>query len=52
VRDRLADDDPRHGTANGYKNYACRCDECRKAWAEYFKKVRKSRAKTEPGILD
>jgi hypothetical protein len=25
--------DPRHGTANGYNNYGCRCDDCRAAWA-------------------
>lgn len=24
----LAPDDPRHGTANGYRNYGCRCPEC------------------------
>lgn len=42
---RLSPNDPRHGTANGYANYDCRCDGCRKAWAEYFKTVRKSRAK-------
>lgn len=27
----LADDDPRHGTANGYGNHGCRCDSCRTA---------------------
>lgn len=30
---RLADDDPRHGTPNGYGNLGCRCDECRAAHA-------------------
>lgn len=24
--------DPRHGTANGYRNYGCRCRGCREAW--------------------
>lgn len=24
-------DDPRHGTANGYINWGCRCDPCRVA---------------------
>lgn len=28
-------DDPRHGTTNGYTNYACRCQPCRDAWAAY-----------------
>ena len=27
----LADDDPRHGTVNGYSNHRCRCDACRQA---------------------
>jgi hypothetical protein len=31
----LAATDPRHGTANGYKNLACRCDACREAWRIY-----------------
>lgn len=26
-------DDPRHGTANGYRNHNCRCDACRAAHA-------------------
>ena len=26
------DGDPRHGTANGYNNLLCRCDDCREAW--------------------
>jgi hypothetical protein len=25
------DDDPRHGTVNGYRNHGCRCPECRVA---------------------
>jgi hypothetical protein len=27
----LAENDPRHGTPNGYKNCGCRCDACRAA---------------------
>lgn len=27
----LADDDPRHGTDNGYRNLGCRCARCREA---------------------
>lgn len=26
-----------HGTAGGYSNHRCRCAECRRAWAEYFR---------------
>ncbi len=29
----LAPGDPRHGTANGYGNHACRCGACRAAHA-------------------
>lgn len=36
-RSTLAPDDPRHGTANGYSNRRCRCDECRAAWAAHYK---------------
>jgi hypothetical protein len=35
VRAGLASDDPRHGTANGYLNYGCRCDACKAAGAAY-----------------
>lgn len=27
----LADDDPRHGTSNGFNNYGCRCQDCTEA---------------------
>lgn len=27
----LPDDDPRHGTALGYRKWGCRCDRCRTA---------------------
>lgn len=26
---------PRHGTPGEYTKQACRCDACRKAWADY-----------------
>lgn len=26
-----------HGRASTYNNYKCRCDECRKAWADYIR---------------
>jgi hypothetical protein len=39
----LSDDDPRHGTANGYGNHGCRCDACKEAnritHARYLRKV-------------
>ncbi len=31
------DGDPRHGTANGYKNLRCRCDDCREAATAYLR---------------
>lgn len=41
----LADDDPRHGTINGYNNLKCRCDLCRdantKSHAAYMKRIRR-----------
>lgn len=36
-----------HGTSNGYKNYACRCPECREAWRIYMKRLR---ARRDQGI--
>jgi hypothetical protein len=30
----MNDDDPRHGTVNGYGNLKCRCDRCREAWRD------------------
>lgn len=27
--------DPRHGSANGYRNLACRCPRCTQAWTDY-----------------
>lgn len=31
----LPADDARHGTANGYNNYGCRCEACTNAIREY-----------------
>lgn len=31
----LEPNDPRHGTANGYANWGCRCDDCTGAYAQY-----------------
>lgn len=31
----LADDDPRHGTWNGYINFRCKCDDCKEAGRAY-----------------
>ena len=39
----MALNDPRHGTVNGYGNLRCRCDDCRAAWAEYFRGLRAAR---------
>ncbi len=33
----LTPDDPRHGTPNCYTNLHCRCDTCKKAWADYHR---------------
>lgn len=41
---KLAADDPRHGTVNGYGNLGCRCSACRDAWAVEFLKLREKRA--------
>jgi hypothetical protein len=37
----LSPDDERHGTANGYSNYKCRCARCREAWRVYVQEVLK-----------
>jgi hypothetical protein len=31
----LTEDDPRHGSVNGYTNFRCRCDDCKGAWSAY-----------------
>ncbi|GAA1326459.1 hypothetical protein GCM10020360_22520 [Nonlabens tegetincola] len=42
----LPEDDPRHGTPNGYGNHKCRCAECRAAHAAahaaYIKRKREA----------
>ena len=38
------DDNPRHGTANGYNNLGCRCVECRAAWAAHHRAQNAKRA--------
>jgi len=46
---KLAQDDPRHGTDNGYGNLSCRCQLCRDAWAarqyDYMKRNPEQRRK-------
>lgn len=42
--DGLSDDDPRHGTYNGYSNHDCRCDACRAANTVYMAEKRAERA--------
>lgn len=37
----LSSDDPRHGTENGYRHFACRCPACREAHRQHCKKFRK-----------
>lgn len=39
--------DPRHGTANGYNNWGCRCDACRRANTVYQAEYRARRAQRE-----
>jgi hypothetical protein len=36
----VADDDPRHGTLNGYTNLGCKCDRCREVYATYHREHR------------
>lgn len=45
----LSPDDPRHGTANGYQSYGCRCSECRRAHSEYNTRWRR-RANSDIGV--
>lgn len=32
--------DARHGSANGYRNYGCRCPRCTEAWTTYQRERR------------
>jgi hypothetical protein len=34
--------DPRHGSANGYRNFGCRCPACTGAWTEYQRSRREA----------
>ena len=35
-----------HGTASCYNNDGCRCDDCRKAWADYMRpRIKRYRAR-------
>ena len=43
VYKQLTDDDPRHGTSNGYGNLGCRCDRCKAAHAAAHAKYMKAR---------
>jgi len=45
----LAPDDPRHGTANGYRNHGCRCGPCRDAAAEDFQQRWTAQTPPPPG---
>ena len=49
-RNPLTPDDPRHGTANGYINYRCRCDPCLDAGHAYHSafKLRRKKRGLEP----
>lgn len=42
------DNDPRHGTVNGYNNLLCRCAKCTKAWKLHRRKWLEERNKTMP----
>jgi len=44
----LADDDPRHGTYNGYSNLKCRCDPCTAANTKNCAEQRHKRAANGP----
>ena len=35
-------EDPRHGSANGYRNLACRCERCTTAWTTYQRERREA----------
>jgi len=34
--------DARHGSANGYRNLACRCERCTEAWTTYQRERREA----------
>lgn len=37
------DNDPRHGTSNGYQNCGCRCADCREAGVAYIRSIQRKR---------
>lgn len=41
VKRNIGPDDPRHGSANAYNNYGCRCSACRAAWADYMREYKR-----------
>jgi hypothetical protein len=51
----LADNDPRHGTLNGYSNLGCRCDgnygcrcrDCTTAWTDEHRARRQRRQRED-----
>ena len=43
----LPEDDPRHGSVNGYRNYACRCEACRAASTRESQVYRRSLKSSE-----
>jgi hypothetical protein len=40
---REGDGDPRHGRYTTYNNHTCRCTECREAWTQYNRDLRRRR---------
>lgn len=49
-RNGLPPGDHRHGTANGYTNHRCRCDECKEAWLELKRKNRRRQKQQKEGV--
>lgn len=41
----VGDDDPRHGTVQGYGRNKCRCPRCRKAYSKHRKELKKSQSR-------
>jgi hypothetical protein len=40
----------KHGSASSYNNHGCRCDDCKKAWANYMReRMRTYRANKKKG---
>ena len=39
----MNENDPRHGTLNGYSNLGCRCVRCKVPWVAYCKRRREER---------